>query len=114
MLSCNRGSLKLQKEVVLMVTQGDRPDSPAGVIRSLLQADPFPCSVTSLGHPDLFKALESPACAKDPMATRDLIRAPGKREISSSPQPLITPIQPRSRDYRIYPGNSYSSRLPIY
>ena len=97
-----------------MVTQGDRPDFSAGVIRSLLQADPFPCSVASLGRPDLFKALESQACARNPMATRDLIRAPGKREISSSPQPLITSIQPRSRDYRIYPGNRHSSCYPIY
>ena len=96
------------------MTQGDRLDFPAGVIRSLLQADPFPCSVASLGRTDLFKALELPACARNPMATRDLIRAPGKREISFNPLPLITSIQPRSRDYRIYPGNTHSSFCPIY
>ena len=31
------------------------------------------------------------------MATRNLIQAPGKREISTSPLPLVTPIQPRCR-----------------
>jgi hypothetical protein len=96
--------------VVLTVVQGDRLDSPAGVIRSLRQADPFPCSVTSLGHTDLFKALEPPACAEDPMATRHLIRAPGKREASASPQPLTTSIQPRSHGYRIYPDNLHLVR----
>ena len=49
--------------VVLTVTQGDKLDSPADVIRSLFQADPSPCSVASLGHTDLFKALESQAYA---------------------------------------------------
>jgi len=81
--------------VVLTVTQGDKLDSPAGVIRSLFQADPSPCSVASLGRADLFKALESLAYARNTMATRNLIRAPGKREISASPLPLITFIQPR-------------------
>jgi hypothetical protein len=100
--------------VVLTVVQGDRLDSPAGVIRSLRQADPFPCSVTSLGHTDLFKALEPPACAEDPMATRHLIRAPGKREASASPQPLTTSIQPRSHGYRIYPDNLHLVRPPKY
>lgn len=85
-----------KKLVVLTVTRSDRPDFPAGVIRSLSQADPFPCSVSSLGRTDLFKALEPPAYTKNPMATRNLIRAPGKRKISSGPLPLITSIQPRS------------------
>ena len=79
------------------MAQGDRPDSPAGVIRSLFQADPFPCSVASLGRTDLFKALEPLAYARNPMATQNLIRAPGKRRISASPQPLTASIQPRSR-----------------
>ena len=52
-----------KRMVVLLSSQGDRPDSPAGVIRSLFQADPFPCSVTSLGRTDLFKALEPYAYA---------------------------------------------------
>jgi hypothetical protein len=81
--------------VVLNSIPSDRLDSPAGVIRSLFQADPFPCSVASLGRTDLFKALEPSAYAKNPMATRNLIRAPGKREISASPQPIVAPIQPR-------------------
>ena len=84
-----------KREIVLGVLRGDRLDFPAGVIRSLSQADPFPCSVTCLGRTDLFKALDFPACAGNPMATRNLIRAPGKREVSSSPLPLGTPIQPR-------------------
>ena len=79
------------------MAQGDRPDSPAGVIRSLFQADPFPCSVASLGRADLFKALEPLAYARNPMATQNLIRAPGKRQISASPQPLTASIQPRCR-----------------
>lgn len=83
--------------VVLNVSQGDRLDFPAGVIRSLFQADSFPCSVASLGRTNLFKALDPSAYAERPMATRNLIRAPGKREISASPQPLITSIQPRCR-----------------
>jgi hypothetical protein len=49
--------------VVLIVTKGDKLDFPADVIRSLFQADPSPCSVASLGHADLFKALESQAYA---------------------------------------------------
>jgi hypothetical protein len=86
-----------KRGVVLNVSQGDRLDFPAGVIRSLFQADSFPCSVASLGRANLFKALDPSAYAKRPMATRNLIRAPGKREISASPLPLITSIQPRSR-----------------
>jgi hypothetical protein len=84
-----------KKLVVLNVSQSDRLDFPAGVIRSLFQADSFPCSVASLGHANLFKALDPRAYAQKPMATRNLMRAPGKREISASPQPLITSIQPR-------------------
>jgi len=86
-----------KKLVVLKLSQSDRLDFPAGVVRSLFQADPFPCSVASLGRPDLFKALDSQAYAQEPMATQNLIRAPGKREISASPLLLIRPIQPRCR-----------------
>ena len=89
--------LMVKRLVVLKLTQSDRLDSPAGVIRSLFQADPFPCSVASLGHTDLFKALDSQAYAQEPMATQNLIRAPGKREISESPLPLIPSIRPRCR-----------------
>ena len=89
--------LSSKKLVVLDLTQSDRLDSPAGVIRSLFQADSFPCSVASLGRTNLFKALDSRAYAQEPMATRNLIRAPGKREISSSPLPLTKSIQPRSQ-----------------
>lgn len=81
--------------VVLIMTQSERLDFPAGVIRSLFQADSSPCSVASLGLTNLFKALDTRAYAQMPMATRNLIRAPGKREISASPQPLIITIQPR-------------------
>jgi len=81
--------------VVLNLACGDKLDFPAGVIRSLFQADPFPCSVASLGRTDLFKALDFPAYAEKPMATRNLIRAPGKREISVSSLPLTKSIQPR-------------------
>ena len=86
-----------KKITVLSVAQGDRLDSPAGVIRSLFQADPFPCSVASLGRTDLFKALEFQTYVRNPMATQNLIRAPGKRQISTSPQPLTSTIQRRSR-----------------
>lgn len=48
-----------KKMVVLNVSQSDRLDFPAGVIRSLFQADSFPCSVASLGRTNLFKALDS-------------------------------------------------------
>lgn len=83
--------------VVLGLAQSDRLDFPAGVIRSLFQADPFPCSVASLGRTDLFKALDPSTYVKRPMATRNLIRAPGKRKVSASPQLLTKPIQPRSQ-----------------
>ena len=56
----NYNENRTKKLAVLTVAQGDRLDSPASVIRSLFQADPFPCSVASLGHTDLFKALEPP------------------------------------------------------
>ena len=92
-----RKDMVAKRLVVLDLTQSDRLDSPAGVIRSLFQADPSPCSVASLGRADLFKALESLAYAWNTMATRNLIRAPGKREISSSPLPLTKSIQPRSQ-----------------
>lgn len=47
-----------QKGSVLREDPCDKLDSPAIVIQSLFQADPFPCSVASLGRADLFKALE--------------------------------------------------------
>jgi len=102
--------------VVLSLTQSDKLDFPAGVIQSLSQADPFPCSVASLGRTDLFKALESYAYAKNPMATRNLIWAPGKRKISASSLPLIKLIQPRSQitgyTQTIY-NTSYSLYTPL-
>ncbi len=69
----------------------------------------YPCSVASLGHPNLFKALDPQAYAREPMATQNLIRAPGKREISSSPQPLIASIQPRC----LFTGCTPAIHIPI-
>lgn len=83
----------------------DRLDSPAVVIQSLFQADPFPCSVASLGHTDLFKALDSKACAMEPMATRNLTWATGKRQISASPQTLQQFHTLCKSFYRLYPDN---------
>lgn len=91
--------------VVLTMALCDRPDSPAVVIQSLSQADPFPCSVASLGRMDLFKALDPLAYAKEPMATRDLTWATGKRKTSASPLQFVAIIQPLSHVYRMYPGN---------
>ena len=83
----------------------DRLDSPAVVIQSLFQADPFPCSVASLGRTDLFKALDPLACAEGPMATRDLTWATGKRRISASPQTFQQFYTLFKSFYRIYPDN---------
>ena len=85
----------------------DRLDFPAAVIQSLLQADPFPCSVASLGRTDLFKALDTSAYAQMPMATRNLTWATGKRKVSLSPHTLHQDHPITKSVYRIYPDNNY-------
>ena len=99
---------------VLGLLSCDRLDSPAVVIQSLFQADPFPCSVASLGRTDLFKALDPKACAMGPMATRNLTWATGKRRISTSPQTLQQFHPPLKSFYRLYPDNINVLYLPIY
>lgn len=84
----------------------DQLDSPAVVIQPLSQADPFPCSVTSLGRTDLFKALDLKACALRPMATRNLAWATGKRKISASSHTFHLKHPLTKSVYRIYPDNS--------
>lgn len=88
-------------------------DSPAAVIQSLLQADPFPCSVASLGHTDLFKALDPSTYVEEPMATRNLTWATGKREISANPRPLHQTHTPFKPVHRIYPGIKHTFPSPI-
>ena len=85
----------------------DRLGFPAAVIQSLLQADPFPCSVSSLGRTDLFKALDTSAYAKMPIATRNLTWATGKRKISLSPHTIDKDHPTTKSVYRIYPDNNY-------
>ena len=87
----------------------DKLDSPAVVIQSLYQADSFPCSVSSLGRTNLFKALDTLTSVKMPMATRNLTWATGKREISASPQTLQPSHTPLKPVHRIYPGNRHAS-----
>ena len=57
----------------------DNSDPSAVVILPLLKANPFPCSVSSLGHPGFFKSLDLKPCGKRTMPTRSLERATGKR-----------------------------------
>ena len=85
----------------------DRLDSPAVVIQSLFQADSFPCSVASLGHTNLFKALDTSTYVEEPMATRNLTWASGKRKISASPHTLQPAHSPFKPIHRMYPGNKY-------
>ncbi len=58
--------------VVLNLMLCDRLDFPAVTIRSLSQADSFPCSVASLGRANLFKALDPSTYVKEPMAYPEL------------------------------------------
>ena len=67
---------------------------------------PFPCSVTSLGRTGLFKALELQACARSPIATRNLAWAIGKRKISASSHTLHLRHTLTKSVYRIYPDNT--------
>ena len=84
----------------------DRLGFPAAVIQSLLQADPFPCSVSSLGRTDLFKALGTSAYAEMSIATRNLTWATGKRKASASPHTQHQTHPTFKSVYRIYPDNS--------
>ena len=84
----------------------DRLGFPAAVIQSLFQADPFPCSVSSLGHTALFKALGTSAYAKMSMATRNLTWATGKRKASTSPHTQHQIHTTFKSVYRIYPDNT--------
>ena len=72
-----------KKMVVLHSQPLDNPDPPAVVILPLLKANPFPCSVSSLGHPGFFKGLDLSPCGKRTMSTRSLERATGKRQTST-------------------------------
>lgn len=72
-----------KKMVVLPVQPLDNPDPPAAVILPLLKANPFPCSVSSLGHPGFFEGLDFSPCGKRTMSTRSLERATGKRRTSA-------------------------------
>jgi hypothetical protein len=100
--------------VVLTLMSCDKLDFPAAVIQSLLQADPFPCSVASLGRTDLFKALDTSAYVEMPMATRNLTWATGKRKISVSPHTLHKSHPTTKSVYRIYPDNNYIIINRIY
>lgn len=61
--------LPLQKRMDVLVSRlRDRLDSSATVIRSLSQADSFPCSVASLGRANLFNALDLSTYEEKPMA----------------------------------------------
>jgi len=96
----------MEKVIVLNLMRCDRLDFPAAVIQSLLQADSFPCSVSSLGRTNLFKALDTSTYVKMPMATRNLTWATGKRKTSASPHTLHQ-VHPTFKSvYRMNPDNS--------
>lgn len=84
----------------------DKLGFPAAVIQSLSQADSFPCSVSSLGRTNLFKALDTSTYVKMPMATRNLTWATGKRKASASPHTLHQDHPTCKSVYRMYPDNS--------
>lgn len=94
-----------KRVIVLKLMRCDRLGFPAAVIQSLLQAEPFPCSVSSLGRTVLFKALDTSTYVKMSMATRNLTWASGKRKASASPHTQHQLHTTLKSVYRIYPDN---------
>ncbi len=94
--------------IVLSLMRCDRLDFPAVVIQSLLQAGSFPCSVSSLGRTNLFKALDTSSYDEMPIATRNLTWATGKRKASASPHTNHQTHTTFKSVYRIYPDNIMS------